>query len=399
MRTFSRRQLPIVASLAAAPRATWREATTHLGGTWAALIVAVIAVDVAIVATYFHLPSSSASALKLSFPVQFKNWVLWTLLAPIIVVFVRVMLARRWAWWRRVAYAITLGAALALSHVVMEMISLGLHMAGGGHARAEPMSFFSYHLWHGVLTFVVLFTVAVLIESDQASRAREVREAHLQEQVSRAQLQMLRMQLQPHFLFNTLNSISALVDDDVRAGQRMIGRLSDFLRLTLSRAGQSDVALHDEIQLVRTYLELERTRFADRLSFEIDVEPEAEQATVPSLVLQPLVENAIKHGIQPSLNGGTVTIRAGREGDWLVIDVLDDGVGLPTGFDVNAHSGIGVANTRERLRHRFGERQRFSIDRGTPTGTRVTIHVPWQEAPDVGIDAGERVATLARAGS
>ena len=366
----------------------------HLGGTWAALMVAVIAVDVAIVATYFHLPSSSAGALKLSFPVQFKNWILWAVLAPAIVVFVRVMLERRWGWARRALYTVTLGTALALSHVAMEMVSLGLHTAAGGQPRAEPMSFFSYHLWHGLLTAAVLFTVCVLIESDQASRAREIREAHLHEQVSRAQLQMLRMQLQPHFLFNTLNSISALVDDDARAGQRMIGRLSDFLRLTLSRAGQADVTLRDELQLVRTYLELEQTRFADRLSFDIDVEREAEGALVPSLILQPLVENAIKHGIQPALHGGTVTIRGGRESDWLVIDVLDDGVGLPAHFDVNAHAGIGLANTRERLRHRFGQRQRFTIDPLVPAGTRITIHIPWHEAVAGGVAGRQRAAAL-----
>jgi len=266
--------------------------------------------------------------------------------------------------------------ALALAHLGVEMLLKG--MEHHGHARTL---FVSYHLWHGFLTAGVLLAVAVLMEAERAARARELREVQLQEQVSRAQLQTLRMQLQPHFLFNTLNSVSALVEDDARGGQRMIGHLSEFLRLTLAGAAHAEVPLREELALLEHYLEIERTRFEDRLRVAVEVEPGAEEARVPNLVLQPLVENAIRHGIQPSLQGGTVTIRARREEEWLVLEVCDDGVGLRPGFDPAAARGIGIANTRQRLRECFGERQGFEIAPGVPTGTRVTLRLPWREAP------------------
>ena len=356
-------------------------------GTWVGLAVATVLVDLAIVATYFHLPPGSATPLKLSFPVQFKNWLLWTALAPAIIALARAMMVHRWSWGRRAASAVALGITLAFAHVIMEIVSVRSHGSLMGHA--DPMGFFSYHLWHGLLTFAVLFTIAVLIESERASRERELREALLHDQVSRTQLQMLRMQLQPHFLFNTLNSISALVEDDAQAGQRMIGKLSEFLRLTLAETGHADVPLRTELAMVTTYVELERTRFADRLSASFEIAPDAYDALVPNLILQPLVENAIRHGIQPSLGGGTVSVRAAREGESLVLDVIDDGVGLPSGWS-DGRSGIGLSNTRARLRQRFGTRQQLSIERRIPTGTHVRVRVPWQ----VGPTAMASVATL-----
>jgi signal transduction histidine kinase len=343
------------------------------------LVIAAVVVDLAIVGTYFHLPPEAAAPLRLSFPVQIKNWLLWTALAPAIAALARAMMVQRWSWVRRASSAVALGITLAFAHVAMEILSVRAHGSATGHA-ADAMGFFSYHLWHGLLTFAVLFTVAVLIESERASREREIRETQLHEQVSRTQLQMLRMQLQPHFLFNTLNSISALVEDDARAGQRMIGQLSEFLRLTLAETGHADVPLRTELAMVRTYVELEQTRFADRLSVSFEIHPEANDALVPNLILQPLVENAIRHGIQPSLTGGTVTVRAARDGTWLVLDVLDDGVGLPNGIPDLGRSGIGLANTRARLEQRYGGRHEFTIERRTTRGTHVRVRVPWQMA-------------------
>ena len=372
---------PIAVNATPSEPPRWRAAIGPFVGTWAGLVIAAVLVDLAIVATYFHLPPGSARPLKLSFPVQFKNWMLWIVLAPSIVALARAMMVQRWSWGRRAASAVALGITLAFAHVVMEILSVRSHGSLTGHA--DPMGFFSYHLWHGLLTFTVLFTVAVLIESERASRERELREAQLHEEVSRTQLQMLRMQLQPHFLFNTLNSISALVEGDAQAGQRMIGKLSEFLRLTLAETGHADVPLRTELAMVTTYVELERTRFADRLSALVEIEPEAYDALVPNLILQPLVENAIRHGIQPSLAGGTMTVRASRDGAWLVLDVIDDGVGLPPGWSDEGRSGIGIANTRSRLERRFGNRQEFRIEPRIPNGTHVRVRVPWQSAPSV----------------
>ena len=267
-----------------------------------------------------------------------------------------------------------MAAALALAHAVIEV---ELHR---GHTTTPLGPFFSYHLFHGLLTFCVLYAAALLVASDRLARTRRMREVQLQEQVSRAQLHTLRMQLQPHFLFNTLNSVSALVEEDVRGGQRMISRLSEFLRMTLSTAAHQEVPLRDELELLDAYVEIERIRFGDRLRVEYDVAPEARDALVPNLILQPLVENAIRHGIQPSLTGGTVTIRAYREEDRLVLEVADDGVGLDAAPERASGTGVGLANTGERLRQCYGDAAELEILRRVPAGTVVVQRLPFTPA-------------------
>lgn len=304
-----------------------------------------------------------------------------------ILVLVRVMTVRRWGWGIRLVATLGLGIGLALAHAGLEVVTTQMaHSGGGGHSGAMAGAFFPYHVVHGLLTYLVLYAVAVTLESDRAAHARELREVQLREQVSRAQLNTLRMQLQPHFLFNTLNSISALVEDDVAAGQRMIGRLSEFLRATLTSPSHANLPLREELEFLQHYLELEQVRFADRLRVELDVEPGADAAEVPNLILQPLVENAIRHGIQPSMAGGTLTVRARRDGEWLVIDVLDDGVGLSAASGGKG-TGIGLTNTRERLRESFGDRHQFTIAPRSPSGTRVTLRVPWKTSAALGVAA------------
>jgi hypothetical protein len=187
-----------------------------------------------------------------------------------------------------------------------------------------------------------------------------------------ARLQALRYQLNPHFLFNTLNAISTLVVDRRNADAgRMIARLSDFLRLTLDRPDVEEVPLSDEIEYVRRYLEIEQVRFGDRLAVTIDVAADAWNARVPALVLQPLVENAIRHAVAPSENGGRVTIEARTVGERLHLVVADDGPGLNGNGPV---TGIGLANTRERLEQLYGDAHRFALVNGN--GLRAEIELP-----------------------
>jgi hypothetical protein len=344
--------------------------------TWLALVAAAVVVDLAMVAAYVHLaPGEASSTLAPSFPLSYKNWLMWAALAPVIVAVVHAMLAGRWSWGRRVAASGALAVLLPATHALIE---LELHrLAGGGHAPAHLGSFLSYHLFHGLLTFCVLYAVALVIEAERVGRARELREAQLQEEVSRAQLDALRMQLQPHFLFNTLNSAAALVEDDVAGGQRMIARLSDFLRATLTTAEHRDVPLRDELRLLDTYVQIEQIRFGDRLRVVYDVGAEAEEALVPNLILQPLVENAIRHGIQPSLHGGTVTVRARRDGASLVLEVVDDGVGLDVAGGGARGTGTGLANTELRLRRRYGSAASLEVRRQAPSGTAVVQRLPF----------------------
>ncbi|MBF5041980.1 hypothetical protein FGE12_06210 [Aggregicoccus sp. 17bor-14] len=222
-------------------------------------------------------------------------------------------------------------------------------------------------------------------QARQEAAERQVREAQLQEQLMRAQLHTLRMQLQPHFLFNTLNSIAALVEEDVRAGQQMIAHLSDFFRLTLESTRQQEVTLRDELTLIGHYLDLEKMRFGDRLQVSLDVAPEALDALVPSFILQPLVENAIRHGIQPAIEGGTVQVVGRVEGERVHLEVRDDGVGLAAPASAGARlgparrsTGVGLSNTRQRLAQRFGEppEQLLEVRARTPRGTCVTLRFP-----------------------
>lgn len=216
----------------------------------------------------------------------------------------------------------------------------------------------------------------------------------------KAQLKMLRYQLNPHFLFNTLNSISTLVlvKDTARANA-MLTRLSSFLRYSLIGEPTQTVTVSQELEALRLYLDIEKMRFEDRLKVIIDVEPEVAQAQLPSLLLQPLVENAIKYGVAPSEEGATLTLGAHRIGNRLRLTVADTGPGFVAGEPsapptVNGgQTGVGLANIRDRLKQFYGDEHKLVIGTNTPTGVRVDIDIPLQtrlSADAVPIPAGRR---------
>jgi LytS/YehU family sensor histidine kinase len=211
------------------------------------------------------------------------------------------------------------------------------------------------------------------------SRDRELRASQLETRLVEAQLKTLQQQLHPHFLFNTLNSISVLMHRDTAAADRTLMRLSDLLRLTLERLGDQDVTLDAELDFLRKYLDIERIRFADRLAVRFDIAPETLTARVPTLLLQPLVENAIKHGVARRTGVGHIGITARRDNDKLWIEVRDDGVGLSEDALVAIHKGIGVSTTRARLQHQFGADFRFEFHR-LAQGVAVIVAVPWRPA-------------------
>src|SRR5690606_21101982 len=232
--------------------------------------------------------------------------------------------------------------------------------------------------WLTWLLFTYWFLVAFLmaIRHYTAAAARRLRETRLEAVLASTQLAALRTQLHPHFLFNTLNSISSLIDDEPVVARRMIAQVAELLRASLAE-GDGEWTLERELQLLERYTEIERMRFGDRLRVDVTCEREALPALVPSLLLQPLVENAILHGIQPALRGGTVRIRAQRLDGWLALEVSDDGVGLPGRFDERT----GLTNTRERLLRCYPGRQSFAIEPAAPSGTRVCIRIPWSAYP------------------
>jgi sensor histidine kinase YesM len=203
-------------------------------------------------------------------------------------------------------------------------------------------------------------------------------------QLSQAQLQALKMQLQPHFLFNTLHSISALLNKDKEAARKMIARLGDFLRLTLENSGAQEVTLQKEIEFLTCYLEIQRVRFQDRLTTSLDVEAEALDTQVPNLILQPIVENAIRHGISQRSTPGLIEIQAKRQNGVLRIRVRDNGPGLPVNrsHEKLFQKGLGLANTQTRLLRLYGGGHRFELANDPGGGLVVTLEIPATQDPN-----------------
>jgi two-component system LytT family sensor kinase len=249
---------------------------------------------------------------------------------------------------------------------------------------------FSYHSllqsisdnihYYGLIYWVILL-VTHAFDYYNRFREAELRESKLQAQLAQAQLQALKMQLHPHFLFNTLHSISALQRKDLIAANNMIVRLGDFLRLTLNDSGAQEVPLQKELEFLECYLEIQRIRFQDRLSVNIDVDPKALDAQVPNLILQPIVENAFKHGIAPHAAPGHIDIRAHCNNGLLRLQVQDNGHGLCNsdccGFVMK--EGLGLANTKARLNRLYDKDYRFDLTNVPEGGLLVSLEIPFKQ--------------------
>ncbi len=227
--------------------------------------------------------------------------------------------------------------------------------------------------------------VAHALQYYRGLREGEARAGKLAAQLAQAQLAALKMQIHPHFLFNTLNSISALLHKDIEVADRMIARLGDFLRLTLQRSDAQTVDFEQELDFLKCYLDIEHTRFEDRLIVEIEVEPQALDVMVPNLILQPIVENAIRHGLARQTIPGRITIRAFQKNGRLIMQVQDNGPGLRTNHNGERppSGGIGLSNTRARLEQFYGEDFRLEIleiANSEGHGVIVTVDIPSVEA-------------------
>lgn len=233
-----------------------------------------------------------------------------------------------------------------------------------------------------VLVYGSLVGVCTAISNSRRSQERERRAAELEAMLTNAKLQALRMQINPHFLFNTLNSIAALVYIDPRAADEMLGDLSVLLRRTLDSMEEQEISLAQELEFIGGYIRIEQKRFGERLRVDQRVPDELMEALVPALLLQPLVENAIRHGIEPQRGPGLVSIEAKQAGNRLHLIVRDNGRGLSdANLNSTARRGIGVINTRTRLQALYGEAQSFSLGRAKPQGCQVDIHLPLHAGP------------------
>ena len=205
---------------------------------------------------------------------------------------------------------------------------------------------------------------------------RELQASALATELVRARLEVLRMQLNPHFLFNTLHTISALIHENPNDADRIVARLSDLLRVSLEQSDAQEVPLRQELSFLERYLEIEQTRFQDRLAVEMEVQSGLDNVLVPSLILQPLVENAIRHGIEPREDTGRVRIVARRLNGMLELTVSDNGPGLPETELAPRREGVGLSNTRSRLSHLYGANHQFDLTPASGGGLEARLLIP-----------------------
>jgi len=305
------------------------------------------------------------------------DWYVWAVLSVPVLLLARRFPPEGAQPWRTAA--IHLGAALVCALVYVVLRSL----VGVVHSRLldEPVTFaevfqpllvktYPFNL----LVYGVIVTLSHAIDYYRKYHERTVHALELEKHLTEARLQALLRQLKPHFLFNTLNGIASLMHSDVDAADRMLVRLSELLRLTMSHPGQPLTRLRDEIAFIEKYLEIERIRFRDRLTADVSADAAVLDDEVPSLLLQPLVENAIRHGIEPQALAGRVAVTARIDDGALLLVVRDNGGGQPAGGF--AREGIGLGNTRARLHELYGNRHRFELVNHPEGGLEVRIRLP-----------------------
>lgn len=332
-----------------------------------------------------------------------RDWLPWAILAPFIVRLVARLPLERRRWYvatpvHLVACVVAIAACIWWGETVFpwqnfprswsSRPSMAQRPADNAPPRApgrrgpwgrdDQSTFRRYAFLFGfrLPIYLAIAAVAHALHFYRRSQDRELRSVELQASLAQARLEALKMQLQPHFLFNALNSIAALVHKDADAADEMLAALSDFLRLVLATSGEQELPLRRELELVERYLAIEHARFGDRLQYKVDVSAETEPALVPAFLLQPLVENAVRHGLEPRPGAGSLTIQARRQDGNLRLVVTDNGVGL--NGKQPPREGIGLVNTRARLRELYNGHATLELHNGG--GVTVEITLPFHAA-------------------
>jgi two-component system LytT family sensor kinase len=305
---------------------------------------------------------------------------LWAALTPAVLWLSRLVRVEKKNLLKGLSVHIPAAFAAAFLHRFLFCVSMAAYrnLAGGvafswDTIFGQLVSFLDY----GVLLYGMLLLIDSVFEYHKRYRENELKAVQLESELAAAQLQALKMQLHPHFLFNTLHAISALMTEDVKAARRMIARLSDLLRFTLENTGSQEVSLKEELEWLDRYLQIELIRFQDRLKVKIVAAPDTFDALVPNLILQPIVENAIRHGIAPHSSAGRIEIRASRTNGTLTLQVQDDGEGISPAASLR--KGIGLANTEARMKQLYGTSQDFRLANAEAGGLIVTLELPFHQ--------------------
>jgi two-component system LytT family sensor kinase len=347
--------------------------------------------------TAYYYVTTFAQRGKASFPflllLNLNYWYSWALLTPGILWLARRFPFERETWLRSVPVHVAGVFAATLAHVTLVMLGrMAIYTLDGespGEWGSEFQRMFFLNFDYETMTYWTIVGVSHALRYHYESQDRALRASRLETRLMEAQLQTLQRQLQPHFLFNTLNTIAALMHRDVEAADAMLARLGDLLRMSFETLGVQEVSLEQELDFLRKYVAIEQARFRERLDVTFEVAPDALDCLVPNLLLQPLVENAIRHGIGPRIGPGHVLVRASRSGSVLELEVRDDGVGVPAAKLSDLEHGVGLSNTRSRLAHLYGDQHRFEVRRPAGGGLSVVIAIP---VDDVATEASEAEA-------
>jgi len=315
------------------------------------------------------------------------TWLAWAPLTPVII-----WLARRYSlvgqtWKRSLLVHLPAFLLISAAHSAVATV-ITLRIKPFDNMGSSPMAFWPRFLSRmkgsfgpDMLIYAGVVGIVYALDYYRKYREREMLATRLEAQLAQAQLDALRMQLHPHFLFNTLNSIVGLVRDNKNhAAVRMLVGLSDLLRHTLDHSARQEVELREEINFIKLYLSIQEMRFSDRLEIEFDIDPLTTKAMVPNLILQPLTENALRHGISRSADSGMVGISSAVEDGHLRLTVYDNGAGLPDDWQMKGSTGIGLANTAARLQQLYDDNHQFDIRNRDGGGVEVVIQMPFRTA-------------------
>lgn len=332
--------------------------------------------------TYLGKPEPPARILTSWFICSY----LWALLTPPALWSARRFPIEKNVFGRRLVIHILFGALFSLVQLSIYIFMHRWLVAGDSKPFSPVQSFQNIFVAEFHVNLLLYFTVIGLYqafdyyrrfrEREKRAAQLELEAAQLETQLTRAQLDALKMQLHPHFLFNTLNTISVLMQEDAAAANRMLLRLSELLRVALKNTEANEVTLRQELDFLRSYLEIEQMRFQDRLKINVETAPDTLEAWVPNLILQPLVENAIRHAVAPRASETLVEIRSERQNGRLRLKISDNGEGLGE-KPAAGTKGIGLANTRERLKKLYGAEQEFTLSAAAGGGLEVSITIPF----------------------
>jgi two-component system, LytTR family, sensor kinase len=364
--------------------------------TWAISFGVWSIVALAAGATIFRLEHATRSPMTLTtaLGMQFCQILTYAPLTPFAFAFATRYPIRRNNWMIRTQLYLTGGLIFTAAHVVLQsMTPFGFWDPNDHEWRSAFWDSHShvFEIHWSVLTelfvtslfndifgaFIPIILVSQIVSYTRALRERELRAVQLEEQLTKTRLQVLKSQLRPHFLFNTMHSISSLMLTDVRAADRMLTRLGDLLRMSLESIGAQITTLSREIEFVNCYLEIEKARFAERLSVAFEISPETLDAMVPHLLLQPLVDNSFKHGISQLPDGGEIRIAATIQGHQLKIEISDNGPGI-SNSETPTPGGLGLRITRERLESLYGANQSLELLSRSEGGTTAQVLIPFR---------------------